>query len=583
MRKRINLFIFIILTGTNSLVFAQTPIAPQPMAPQQPLTTVITETTAVDQKTPIDIEFILDASGSMIAKVGTETQMDIAKQSIKNTVASIPSSANVALRVYAHRVPKAEKEKSCVDTELLIPFGPSNIAALTAAIDPIQPNGYTPIAYSLKTAATDFIGKESQYVIILVSDGEETCGGDPVAEAKNLLAQGFKVTIHTIGFRVDEKAKAQLTAISSATGGMYFDASDAATLTQNLQQVTQKALLVNKPAETVRGQEIKGGNQYAEAVQIMANIEYRLDHHQKVNQYDYFYFEAKKGQIITASIATQDKGVVATSETQARETDSPYAGMRLVDGELKELVEFGIIAGRHAKQERLITSATDQRIYVLSGSSYDAQHKNSTFKLAVAQLFDANSGQDAGDDLPSAITINIGDYPENSLYSDQDSDFFRFEGKKGEIYSFVVTPLTTDPYLRLEVLNPDRILMGNKNPANAGAVLRLEGLKAEMDGPITVHVSGYAFGSYAKYSLKITKESANDTVFKEETPVAKSPVQKTPTQGVAPAQTLAQTPIVKTPAGSTQLKFLTITLGLAGFAILILLIAVVVLLLKKKK
>src|SRR3989344_5652511 len=85
------------------------------------------------QTAPVDIEFILDASGSMAATGGTESQMDI----------SI----------------KSKKEGSCKDTELLVPFKPLDVASFSTLVDEIKPNGYTPIAYSLKTAAGDFVGK----------------------------------------------------------------------------------------------------------------------------------------------------------------------------------------------------------------------------------------------------------------------------------------------------------------------------------------------------------------------------------------------------------------------------------------
>ena len=57
---------------------------------------------------------------------------------------------------------------------------------------------------------------------MLVSDGKETCQGDPVLAAKALAAKG--ITVHTVGFIVDTAARGQLQAIARATGGTYFDA-----------------------------------------------------------------------------------------------------------------------------------------------------------------------------------------------------------------------------------------------------------------------------------------------------------------------------------------------------------------------
>src|SRR3989338_9493727 len=260
MKKHLILTIILL----SPLLWAQTPV-------------VTPSTPSVNPTVTTDIEFLLDASGSMNAMADGESQITIAKRSLKETIATIPAGTSVAFRAYSHRIPQADKVASCQDTELLIPFQPLNTMNFSASVDAIQAKGWTPIAYSLKAAGTDFQSRESQHVIILLSDGEETCGGDPVAEAKSLLAQGFKLTIHTIGFRVDEKTKAQLAAISNATGGMYFDAKDAASLATNLKQATQKALLIDKPAEETRGHEIRGGNQYTDAVLLQSGVEYHLD------------------------------------------------------------------------------------------------------------------------------------------------------------------------------------------------------------------------------------------------------------------------------------------------------------------
>src|SRR5262249_1479862 len=200
----------------------------------------------------------LDASGSMKEAMGTQNKIEAAKQSIKTALDTVSPDSFVALRVYAHRVEQANKAGSCVDSELMVPFGPLDKATIAAKLDSIQPKGYTPIAYSLQQAAGDFgTNRESDHVIILASDGEETCGGDPVQAVKDLIAKGFKVKVNTIGINVDSKAQAQLQAVAAAGGGQYYDAKDAASLGSSLQKLTQEALLVQKTTATY-GQVIKG-------------------------------------------------------------------------------------------------------------------------------------------------------------------------------------------------------------------------------------------------------------------------------------------------------------------------------------
>ncbi|EKD42770.1 MAG: hypothetical protein ACD_73C00026G0002 [uncultured bacterium] len=456
---------------------------------------------------PSDILFVLDASGSMEALVSGKTQMDIAKQSIRETLPGIPAEIPVGLRVYAHRIPKTDKENSCKDTELMVPMEAGNAPKIDAAIQALMPKGYTPIAISLRAAAEDFRARESQHVIILLSDGEETCGGDPVAEAKNLIAQGFKVNIHTIGFRVDDKTRAQLKAISDVTGGMYFDASDAVSLTQNLKAATQKALFLEKPREEGRGQEIRGGSQFAEAVKIEKDIEYHLDHHQRVNEYDYFYVDLKKGQLLTTSVMTLGHGVDVTQGNQGQENGRPYNGFKMNDENFKELGNAELIGASHGKQSRTFTSDKDQKVYVLIGSAYDNVHKESPFKVEIADLFDAGSQTDAGDAVNLALEVTATEYPKNYLQND-DNDWFKVPVKAGEVYDVKVLPETAEYSLQMQIMDVNRVQLSRVSSPNAGAVARAENMTIPEDGFMYISVSSYDGGVAKAYSLTIKKKDS---------------------------------------------------------------------------
>ena len=166
---------------------------------------------------------ILDASGSMNAKLPNgETRIAVAQRAIKGVAGFVPAQAQLSLRMYGAQ--SAASQKNCQDTHLAVPFGAASAGggAITASVDAAKAQGYTPIAYSLGQAANDFPADAKERVIVLVSDGKETCQGDPVVAAKALAAKG--ITVHTVGFVVDTAARGQLQAIARATGGSYFDA-----------------------------------------------------------------------------------------------------------------------------------------------------------------------------------------------------------------------------------------------------------------------------------------------------------------------------------------------------------------------
>ena len=166
---------------------------------------------------------ILDASGSMNAKLPNgETRIAVAQRAIKGVAGFVPPQAQLSLRMYGAQSPSSRK--NCQDTHLAVPFGPAaaSSASITAAVDSAKAQGYTPIAYSLEQAANDFPADAKERVIVMVSDGKETCRGDPVVAARAFAGKG--ITIHTVGFIVDTAARGQLQAIAQATGGTYFDA-----------------------------------------------------------------------------------------------------------------------------------------------------------------------------------------------------------------------------------------------------------------------------------------------------------------------------------------------------------------------
>lgn len=151
-----------------------------------------------------------------------ETRIAAAQRAVKGVAAFVPAEAQLSLRLYGAQSPA--RDKNCGDTHSAVPFTAAKAAsgAIAASVDGAKAQGYTPIAHTLVQAAGDFPPNAKERVIVLVSDGKETCKGDPSVAAKALPGKG--ITVHTIGFVVDTAARMQLQNIARATGGTYFDA-----------------------------------------------------------------------------------------------------------------------------------------------------------------------------------------------------------------------------------------------------------------------------------------------------------------------------------------------------------------------
>lgn len=186
----------------------------------------------------------IDASGSMAGRVGGETKMAAAKREALGFLRDMPEEMSVGLVVYGHKGNNEEsgKAESCAASELVHGFDAPR-SALQASIGALEPVGWTPLggvlAYSGEVVAGLEPLKEGDLapVVYLISDGEETCDGDPAAQAAALYEAGVRTTVNTIGFDVDAETAAQLEAIAEAAGGTYYPADDVAALRRQLDAI----------------------------------------------------------------------------------------------------------------------------------------------------------------------------------------------------------------------------------------------------------------------------------------------------------------------------------------------------------
>ncbi len=196
---------------------------------------------------------VLDASGSMTGPdPDGGNKMDAAKRAVRALVETAPDGAPVGLAVYGTSTGNsaADRERGCQDVTVLSPPGPIDKAGLAAAVDAVTPRGYTPIGRSLQVAAEQ-LPQEGPRSLVLVSDGEDTCAPpEPCDVVRTLAGQGVDLVVHTVGFGVDDTARAQLACIAQATGGTYTDAPDADALQRVLPRVTTTAMRNYEPAGT---------------------------------------------------------------------------------------------------------------------------------------------------------------------------------------------------------------------------------------------------------------------------------------------------------------------------------------------
>jgi hypothetical protein len=189
-----------------------------------------------------NVAIVLDTSGSMLQPVPTGgRRIDVARAALTSLVTgTLAPGTNVSLRVFG------TTPDSC-ETTLLVPQAPLDPAAMSATIAgvPVVDGVRTPIGASLGAVAGDFANVTGPQLVVFVSDGEETCGGDPAAAITALRASGVDVRVNIVGFALDDAAlEAQFEEWAALGGGQYFDATDQATLTAAIASAVQPSFEV---------------------------------------------------------------------------------------------------------------------------------------------------------------------------------------------------------------------------------------------------------------------------------------------------------------------------------------------------
>ncbi|MBI4864861.1 MAG: VWA domain-containing protein [Candidatus Riflebacteria bacterium] len=165
---------------------------------------------------------ILDASGSMWARTEESTRMEVAREVLTGVIKELPDSEiNVGLWVYGAR---PTKRGDCDDVHRLHPLGPVDKPGLLAAFATLRPRGWTPIATALERAAED-LPPGGNNSLVLVTDGIESCGGDPCAAARKLASRGIFTRSFVVGFGLTKDKGRFLDCI-----GRYYPAQNRAEL-----------------------------------------------------------------------------------------------------------------------------------------------------------------------------------------------------------------------------------------------------------------------------------------------------------------------------------------------------------------
>jgi hypothetical protein len=185
---------------------------------------------AARSEADVAVEIVLDTSGSMLERLGRKRRIDVAKSVLARLVAEqLEPGTPVALRAFR------QERRSC-ETELAVPLGPLEPTVLGATIESISidKSVKTPLAAAIAAVADDLAAVTGPRIVIVVTDGAESCGGDPEAAVQSLIDRGFDVSVNVVGLGLDKKARRKISRLAAVGNGDYYDARDAAGLEKAL-------------------------------------------------------------------------------------------------------------------------------------------------------------------------------------------------------------------------------------------------------------------------------------------------------------------------------------------------------------
>ncbi|MCG8525303.1 MAG: VWA domain-containing protein [Opitutales bacterium] len=214
---------------------------------------------------------IIDASASMRDKLPNgKMKVSEAKAVIQDMVDNyLPAGIRFGLRVFGHR-----GGENCI-SELMIPVDTLNPEVVKQKLLFLRSSslGNTALAEALSKAGEDMETLEGLKRVVVLTDGEETCQGDPAAVISDLAASGLEVTVNIVGFTLgDETVKAAYSSWVQATGGSYLDAQDVEALGEALKTAMTPVELPNYEIYDETGKLIASGKVDGESIKVDSGL-----------------------------------------------------------------------------------------------------------------------------------------------------------------------------------------------------------------------------------------------------------------------------------------------------------------------
>jgi Ca-activated chloride channel homolog len=196
-----------------------------------------------DERNPCneDAMIVFDASGSMAGNVDQGIATTIPRiDEVRGALATVLPAATRSRRVGLISYGPGPYQQCNVKLNLK----PTSNAAdlIMKEVNALDPAGKTPLTAAVRNAAEVLDYRRKPGVIVVLTDGEETCGGSPCELGKELHAAAANLTIHIVGYRLKgiswtgEQSILDAKCLAEQNGGLYIGAESKQELVEALEK-----------------------------------------------------------------------------------------------------------------------------------------------------------------------------------------------------------------------------------------------------------------------------------------------------------------------------------------------------------
>ena len=188
-----------------------------------------------------DAMLVFDASGSMAGNLNqgiatTIPRINEVRSALAKVLPAITRFRRVGLITYG-----PGPYQQC-NVQLALKPVPDAAPLIMQEVNALNPAGKTPMAAAVEQAAEVLDYQKKPGLIVVLTDGEETCGGSPCNLGKMLHANAAQLTVHIIGFRMKdfswtgEQSILDSKCLAEQNGGLYINADAEQDLIEALEK-----------------------------------------------------------------------------------------------------------------------------------------------------------------------------------------------------------------------------------------------------------------------------------------------------------------------------------------------------------